>query len=116
MTVKSIKILTLINNNDNTFLLLLLLLLSFIFLKTILCLVVFFGEITHLFYVILSDPTKYLIYGRLSYTISSLLLFGVKVYINDIMRETFLDYIGESLGGLLTFTLFIRSYFFSDDR
>ena len=51
----------------------------------------------------------------INYIILNLLLSFVEIYIN-IIRANFFEYIGESFGGSHTFTLFIRSYYISDDH
>ena len=51
----------------------------------------------------------------INYIILNLLSFFVEIYIN-IIRANFFEYIGESFGGSYTFTLFIRSYYISDDH
>ena len=69
------------------------------------------GENTSLVLMISNDHNHYFIYNWISYFDLSLLLFFIKNYINDTIH-TFLNYIGESLGGSLTF---IRFYYTSDD-
>ena len=76
----------------------------------------FLSEITLLFFKILNDTDHFFIYDWISYVILSLLLFFIEIYINDTIHVTFFNYIGGSLGGSLSFTLFIRFYYISDDR
>ena len=75
----------------------------------------FLGEITRSFFKILNDPDRFFIYDWISYVILSLVLCFIEIYINDIIHVTFFNYIGGSLGGSLSFTLFIRFYYISDD-
>ena len=72
------------------------------------------SENTRLVFMISNDHNHYFIYNWISHFKLSLLLFFIEIYINDIIH-TFLNYIGESLGWSLTFALFIRFYYISDD-
>ena len=51
----------------------------------------------------------------INYIISNLLLSFEEIYIN-IIRANFFEYIGENFAGSHTLTLFIRSYYISDDH
>ena len=51
------------------------------------------------------------IYNCVSYVILRLFLISIKTYFIFTELSTILDYISGSLGGSLTFTLFIRFYY-----
>ena len=57
-------------------------------------------------------PNLYIIYICISYFILRLFLLVIEIYL---FYLKFLDYTGGSLGEILTFTLFIRFYYISDD-
>ena len=101
--------LTLFNNNKKIFLLLLLL--SFICFKSI---VVILLEMTHISLMILNDRNSFLIFDLFNYIILSLCLFFIETHTNAIILAISLNYVGESLGWPLIFTLSIRYYFLFD--
>ena len=68
---------------------------------------VFMGRFLPVFHVI--------IYNCISYVIPGLFLVSIEIYFIFTEHSTILDYISGSLGGSLTYTLFIRFYYISDD-
>ena len=74
-----------------------------------------FFSILYEFFILMRIITYYFIYNWINNIILNLLLSFVEIYIN-IICANFFEYIGESFGGSHTFTLFIRSYYISDDH